>query len=113
MRDLSLSVDFQKAHLDAIEQINEVLLRTHTEGYARACEAPPDFDVREAVKRIDKAVRSIARRCDAGTLPASMQTAANVIPGYRFALLEADHPAPVEQSHGFAALLETFPATRV
>ena len=90
-----------------------MLLRTHTRGYAPACEALRDFDVREAVKRIDKPALAVAGRYDTGTLPASMQAIANAIPGCRFELLEAAHLALVEQSHRFAALLETFLTTRV
>ncbi|CAG4891402.1 alpha/beta fold hydrolase [Paraburkholderia saeva] len=108
-----LTPDFQKAHPEAVEQIGEVLLRTHTEGFALACEALRDFDVSEDVKRIDKPALAVAGRYDTGTLPAATQALANAIPGCRFELLEAAHLAPVEQSHRFAALLETFLAAGV
>jgi 3-oxoadipate enol-lactonase len=47
-------------------------------------------------------------RHDTGTTPADTQAIADAIEGAQFELIEAAHLAPIEQSHRFAALLETF-----
>jgi 3-oxoadipate enol-lactonase len=51
---------------------------------------------------------AVAGRHDTGTPPAATQAIADAIEGAQFELLEAAHLAPIEQSHRFAALLETF-----
>jgi 3-oxoadipate enol-lactonase len=51
---------------------------------------------------------TVAGRHDTGTPPADTQAIADAIEGARFELLDAAHLAPIEQSHRFAALLETF-----
>lgn len=108
-----LTPDFQKAHPEAVEQIRDVLLRTSPQGYALACEALRDFDVRARVGTIATPTLAVAGRYDTGTPPSATEAVASAIPGSRFELLDAAHLAPVEQSHRFAALLETFLPTRV
>ncbi|WP_454824523.1 alpha/beta fold hydrolase [Paraburkholderia xenovorans] len=103
-----LTADFQSAHPEAVEQIRDVLLQTLSEGYARACEALRDFDVRSKLATIRCPTLTVAGRHDTGTPPAATQAIADAIEGARFELLDAAHLAPVEQSHRFAALLETF-----
>jgi 3-oxoadipate enol-lactonase len=44
---------------------------------------------------------------------AATQSIANAIEGAQYELLDAAHLAPIDQSHRFAALLETFLETRV
>lgn len=108
-----LTPDFQKAHPEAVEQIREVLLNTPPEGYARACEALREFDVHSRLSEISLPTFAVAGRYDTGTTPADTQSIANAIEGAQYELLDAAHLAPVEQSHRFAALLETFLETRV
>ncbi len=108
-----LTPDFHNAHPEAVEQIREVLLHTSPEGYALACGALRDFDLRDRVKAIAAPVLAVAGRDDTGIPPAVTEAIARAIPGSRFELLDAAHLAPIEQSHRFAALLETFLETRV
>jgi len=103
-----LTPDFQAAHPEAVEQIRDVLTNTLSEGYAMACEALRDFDVRSKLGAIRCPTLTVAGRHDTGTPPASTQAIADAIEGARFELLDAAHLAPIEQSHRFAALLETF-----
>ncbi|TDY25046.1 3-oxoadipate enol-lactonase [Paraburkholderia sp. BL6665CI2N2] len=103
-----LTPDFQSAHPEAVEQIREVLANTLPEGYAMACEALRDFDVRSKLGTIRCPTLTVAGRHDTGTPPAATQAIADAIEGARFELLDAAHLAPIEQSHRFAALLETF-----
>jgi 3-oxoadipate enol-lactonase len=103
-----LTPDFQAAHPEAVEQIRDVLSHTLSEGYAMACEALRDFDVRSKLGTIRRPTLAVAGRHDTGTPPAATQAIADAIEGAQFELLEAAHLAPIEQSHRFAALLETF-----
>ncbi|TDN68329.1 3-oxoadipate enol-lactonase [Paraburkholderia sp. BL10I2N1] len=111
--DRWLTSDFQTSHPEAVEQIRDVLLRTSPQGYALACEALRDFDVREMANAIRVPALVVAGRHDTGIPPSVTEAIANAIPGSRFELLDAAHLAPIEQSHRFAALLETFLATGV
>lgn len=104
---------FRAAHPEAVEQIRDVLQKTSSEGYANACSALRDFDVRSRLVQITLPTLTVAGCHDAGTPPADTQAIATAIRGTRFELLEAAHLAPIEQSQRFAALLETFLQRRV
>jgi 3-oxoadipate enol-lactonase len=108
-----LTPDFQAAHPEAVEQIRDVLAHTLPEGYAMACEALRDFDIGSKLGTIRCPTLTVAGRHDSGTLPAATQAIADAIEGAQFELLDAAHLAPIEQSHRFAALLETFLARPV
>ncbi|MEC5408418.1 3-oxoadipate enol-lactonase [Paraburkholderia sp. MPAMCS5] len=103
-----LTEAFRTAHPEAVEPIREALTRTLPEGYAMACEALRDFDVRGKLGNIRCPALVVAGRHDTGTPPAASQLIADAIEGAHFELLDAAHLAPVEQSQRFAALLETF-----
>ncbi|RKT25874.1 3-oxoadipate enol-lactonase [Paraburkholderia sp. RAU2J] len=103
-----LTPGFQAAHPEAVEQIREVLAHTLPEGYAMACEALRDFDVSSKLGSIRCPTLTVAGRHDSGTPPAATRAIADAIEGAQFELLDAAHLAPIEQSHRFAALLETF-----
>ncbi|MBN3855422.1 MULTISPECIES: alpha/beta fold hydrolase [unclassified Paraburkholderia] len=105
--------DFRRTNRDTVAQTCDVLLRTPAEGYARACEALRDFDVHERLAQLRVPTLAVAGRLDSGTPPALTEAMANAIPEARFETLDAAHLAPVEESHGFAALLETFLRQRV
>lgn len=108
-----LTPDFQTAHPEAVEPIREVLESTSPEGYALACEALRDFNVHERLDEIRLPTLTVAGRHDTGTPPAATESIAKSIQGAQYELLDAAHLAPVEQSHRFAALLETFLEARV
>ena len=103
-----LTAGFRDAHPEVVEQIREVFENTSSEGYAQACIALRDFDVRSRLTEIALPTLVVAGRHDAGTPPAATQEIANAIRGARFELLDAAHLAPIEQSQRFTALLESF-----
>jgi 3-oxoadipate enol-lactonase len=100
--------DFRRTNRDTVARICDVLLRTPAEGYARACEALRDFDVHERLPQLRVPTLAVAGRHDSGTPPELTEALAQAIPDARFETLDAAHLAPVEESHGFAALLEAF-----
>jgi 3-oxoadipate enol-lactonase len=111
--DRWLTRDFQEAHPEAVEPIRDMFTRTSPTGYALACAALRDFDAQARLGEIRLPTLAVAGRHDTGTPAAATQALARAIPGAQFELLDAAHLAPVEQSHRFAALLETFLAKGV
>jgi 3-oxoadipate enol-lactonase len=108
-----LTPDFQHAHPEVVEQIRDVYIHTSVEGFALACAALREFNVRDRLAEIRTPTLTIAGRHDTGTPPAATQVIADAIRGARFEVLDAAHLAPIEQSQRFAALLETFLQSRV
>ncbi|MFT0172729.1 3-oxoadipate enol-lactonase [Paraburkholderia mimosarum] len=102
------TADFRHTHAPTVERICEVLLRTPSEGYAMACEALRDFDVEKRLAQLRVPTLVVAGRHDSGTPMAMTQALARAIEGSHFVVLDAAHLAPVEESHRFTALLETF-----
>ena len=89
-----LTASFQAVHLEAVEPIRDVLAHTLPEGYAMACEAQRDFDVRSKLGSIRCPTLTVAGRHDSGTLPAATQAIADAIEGAQFELLDAAHLRP-------------------
>ena len=102
------TADFRRTHAPTVERICEVLLRTPPEGYAMACEALRDFDVEKRLAQLRVPTLVVAGRHDSGTPMAMTQALARAIEESHFVVLDAAHLAPVEESHRFTALLETF-----
>jgi 3-oxoadipate enol-lactonase len=102
------TADFRHAHPQTVEQICDVLLRTPAEGYAMACEALRDFNAVARLAHLRVPTLAVAGRHDSGTPASVTQALAKAIEGSHFVVLDAAHLAPVEESHRFTALLETF-----
>jgi len=100
--------EFRRTQTETVQRICDVLLRTAAQGYAMACEALRDFDVHERLAQLRVRTLVVAGRHDRGTPVATTEAVARAIDGARFEILDAAHLAPVEESHRFTALLETF-----
>lgn len=87
----------------------DVLRHTDPEGYAQACEALADFDVRDRLAAVDVPVLAIAGAVDAATPPASLgQIASGVSDGRLVVLDGVAHQAPAEVPRRVADLLDAF-----
>ncbi|QGZ62818.1 3-oxoadipate enol-lactonase [Paraburkholderia acidisoli] len=102
------TAEFRGAQPHVIDRVRDVFLRTPAEGYAMACEALRNFDVEERLAQVRAPVLAVAGRHDTGTPSANTQAMARAIPDSHFVVLDAAHLAPIEESHRFTALLETF-----
>ena len=102
-----LSADFQTAHPEVVEQIRDMhVIRNRR--VSLACEAVRDFDVRSKLASIRCPTLVVAGERDTGTPTAAAQVIADAVAGAQFEILDAAHLSPIEQSHRFTALLETF-----
>ena len=89
---------FASRRPDAVASIRAVLLSTPVEGYAGACEALAQMDLRDDLARITAPTLVIAAADDQSTPPALSQEIARGIPGAELVLVpDAAHMASVEQ----------------
>ncbi|MBL7490843.1 alpha/beta fold hydrolase [Frankia sp. AgB1.9] len=87
-------------------QLLHVLAEVDREGYAWACEALADFDVRERLGAIATPVLAIAGAQDVVTPPASLAQIASGVADSRLAVLDdVAHLAPAEAPDQIAGLL--------
>jgi len=103
-----LTAEFRQRHPEVVEQIAETIMRTPSEGFARAAEAIRSFDVRQKLVSVAKPTLVVAGKHDAGTPNAESQMIADAVPGALFETLDAAHLSPIEASTQFTALLGTF-----
>jgi 3-oxoadipate enol-lactonase len=92
---------FRERHPDEVERIREILLATPGEGYAGACAALRDMDLREAIRKIANPVLVIIGRHDTATSPGLGALVASAIPGAKLMTLDAAHISAVEDPEGF------------
>jgi 3-oxoadipate enol-lactonase len=103
-----LTADFRRRHPEVVEPVSETIMRTPSEGFARAAEAVCNFDVRNKLALVAKPTLVVAGKHDTGTPYAASKVIADAVPGARFETLDAAHLSPIESSTQFTALLETF-----
>jgi 3-oxoadipate enol-lactonase len=103
-----LTPAYRKAHPEVVEHLSEAIVRTSDEGFAKVAEAIRDFDASGQLAGIRTPALIIAGEHDREVPPARTKAVADAIPGARFEILDAAHLSAVEETQGFAALLETF-----
>ena len=97
---------FLAAHPDQADKMREDLEDTPAEGYAGACEAILQMDLRERLASITAPTLAIAGAEDPATPPEHLRLIADSIPGARFELIDdAAHLANLEQPARVNALL--------
>jgi len=89
---------FPASHPDAVARIHTTLLSTPREGYAGACEAIAQMDLRDDLPRIKAEALVIAAEHDQSTPPELSRQIAQRIPGAEVVVIpDAAHIANVEQ----------------
>lgn len=102
------SKDFREAHPEVIAPVADVLKQTSVEGYASACAALRDADLREAVRSIKAKVLVIVSTYDAATPPELGEYLAQVIDGAKLVTLETGHLSNVEDPRHFTEAVIEF-----
>lgn len=91
---------------DTVAAIQTVLLSTPVEGYAGACEALAQMDLRDELRRIAAPTLVIAAEEDQSTPPELSREIADGIPGAELVLVpDAAHMASVEQPEAITGLI--------
>ncbi|WP_255330634.1 3-oxoadipate enol-lactonase [Paracoccus albicereus] len=94
---------------DDIAPWRNMLTRTDPQGYADACRAIADADLRNAAPGLDLPVMAIAGSLDGSTPPDLVRETAAMIPGSRFEMIEGvGHIPCVETPDQYATLLRNF-----
>ncbi|WP_251555510.1 3-oxoadipate enol-lactonase [Neobacillus muris] len=93
---------------DEAEQVRRVLLGTSPDGYALACAAVRDMDLRDAVKSIAVPALVISGKADLATPPRDGQYLAEQIRGARYVELSGAHLSNIEISGEFTRELVNF-----
>ena len=94
---------FPARHPEIIGRIRAILLATPREGYAGACEALAQMDLRNDLPRITAPTLVIGAEQDQSTPPEKAREIAQRIPGAEFVLIaNASHLANVEQPEAIA-----------
>jgi 3-oxoadipate enol-lactonase len=89
---------FPASHPDTVARIRAMLLSTPREGYAGACEAIAQMDLREDLPRVKAPTLVIGAEHDPSTPPERSREIAERIPGAELAIIpDAAHIVNVEQ----------------
>jgi 3-oxoadipate enol-lactonase len=102
------SRDFRDHHAQEIERVKRMLLTTPADGYAGACAALRDMDLRQAIGAITNPVLVIAGRHDPVATPDLGALVASAIPGAEFATLDTAHMSCIEDLEGFTGAAVEF-----
>ena len=99
---------FRKRAAKRVAAVETVFCETGGEGYAGACAALRDMDLREAIKRIERPVLVISGREDSVTSDADIAALTSSIPGARHVELDCRHVSNIEQAEDFNAAVVAF-----
>jgi 3-oxoadipate enol-lactonase len=103
-----LSAAFRRSHPEIVVAIAQMLERNDPEGYAQACGAIRDADLRESAARITAPVLVIAGARDEATTTADATAIRDTIPGSRLEVLDAGHLSNIERPEEFSELVASF-----
>ncbi|VVD82791.1 3-oxoadipate enol-lactonase 2 [Pandoraea morbifera] len=104
-----LSAGFRKRHPHRAERIRALVAGAHPEGFAAACEALAEFDVRSRLHEIEAPTLVLVGENDPSTPPPVAQRIADGIAGARLVVVpDAAHLSIVEQKQFVTNALATF-----
>jgi 3-oxoadipate enol-lactonase len=107
------SADFAAHHPERVEPVKQALLATSPEGYAAACAALRDLDLREGLLQIKHPVLVIAGADDPTIAPEQTALLAETIPGAKLVTLEARHISAVEDADAFTKAVVDFLTSKI
>ncbi len=93
---------FRAAHPDAVERARRMILGTSAEGYAGACAAVRDADLRPVLSGVAVPTLVVAGTEDAATPPSAATLLAEAIPGARLLELPVAHLSALEAGAALA-----------
>jgi 3-oxoadipate enol-lactonase len=96
------TTSFAVANPQALAPIREMLVSTDPVGYAGACAAIRDMDMRRTVTLIDVPTLVVGGTLDPATPPPHTQALGNAIAGAQLVWLEAAHLSNVERPAEFS-----------
>jgi 3-oxoadipate enol-lactonase len=99
---------FAGSHPERVEPVKQALLATSPEGYAAACAALRDMDLREGLLQINRPVLVIAGADDQSTTPEQASLLVETIPGAKLVTLQTQHISAVEDAAGFTQAVIDF-----
>lgn len=99
---------FSKRAANAIAPIVTTLLATNPVGYAGACAAIRDMDMRRTAQLIERPTMVIGGSLDPSTPPAHSEALAQSIPAARLCMLEAAHLSNIEMPAPFMLAVRDF-----
>jgi 3-oxoadipate enol-lactonase len=100
--------DFAKRAPAQVEAARQMLLHTPPEGYAAACAALRDEDLRNAISRVSLPTLVISGAHDVATPPTDGRFVAEKIPGAQHLELNTAHLSNIEAAEPFTAALLKF-----
>ncbi|MET3432979.1 3-oxoadipate enol-lactonase [Herbaspirillum seropedicae] len=103
-----LTPEYAQAHPQQVEALTAMLLATPAEGYAAACAAVRDHDLREAIAGIRAPTLVIAGSGDVPTPPADAQFMRATIPGAQYVEFDAAHISNQQQAAAFTQAVVQF-----
>lgn len=99
---------FHAAHADLMATVGAMIEGTSPFGYAAACGALGELDLRGSLGDIGCPTRVIVGRADSSTPPSRGKEIRDAIPGADLVVLEAAHMSAIEDAAGFAWAVREF-----
>ena len=102
------SAGFRADHADNVAAMDKVFRATSSEGYAAACAALRDMDMREALRAVDRPVLLVTGRDDSIASAADIATMLGAIPGAQHIELDCKHISNIGAQAAFDAAVVAF-----
>ena len=104
---------FSKRNNDLVAPVRQTLSETQPSGYAKACAALRDADLRDSLGRISRPVLIVAGRDDPSVTTDQLDVLATTIEGAKTITLNTRHISSVEDAPGFTKAVLEFLTARL